>query len=88
MNRHDVWAKLVSDLRDLLNGLPPEAVRTESGFREYLTQSTHAGKPLAPAVSALSPETLDRVWRFLDHAQFDLDVVRFDHFNAAFRKTH
>ncbi len=86
-NRHDIWTKLVSDYRDLLNGLPSEAVQTELGLREYLTRSTHAGKPLAPAVSELAPDTLHRVWKFLDHAQFDMDAVLFDDFNAAFRRT-
>lgn len=86
-NRHDRWVRLVRENAELLSHVPKEALVREDAFRDYVTRGAHRGVQFSPSVFELSEQSLADLWTFITHrAQFDMDAIRFDDFNEAFRR--
>ncbi len=86
INRHDWWLKIIRENATLLDELPKVAILDEAVFRDYLTHSQKKSMGLTPSVFELSQKALVDLDTFITHkAQFDMDVLLFDDFNAAIR---
>lgn len=87
-NAHDLWKSIVEKNRDLLSPVPLAAIASEAAFRNYLTRSVHRDVQFSPSVCELSKAAVDDLWTFIVHkTEFDMDILYFDDFNEAFRKT-